>query len=102
MLMSPSGPRTTPGMRGRALSKRSSLFGALFNTFSLTESRLTDCADNGGAPSVPATDIFTDWVFNCTFLSVAPPAAMGATVEPIRPGAVASIEYTPGGTSERE
>src|SRR6266853_4553945 len=92
MLIKPSGPRTTPGTRGSKASTRSCLFGA-FKTVDLF---MTDCSDEyvetgGSALAVTVTDSFRASTLNSTGTSTAVPETNVTVLEPVRPGAMASI-----------
>ena len=92
ILMSPSGPRTTPGIRGNNESARSCWFGA----FKIVDLSMTDWSDESvetacEALAVTVTDSFTVSTRSSIWASTTVPDSTLTIVEPLRPGAVTSI-----------
>jgi len=101
MLIWPSGPRTTPGIIGRALLKRSFTFGA---ARSVCSEIVSDGAGTFASVTfaVTVTVLFTSGGFSSRSVSVVFSASTVMVCSARSPETTASIRYVPGGTASKE
>src|SRR5258706_4788205 len=97
MLMRPSGPRTTPGTRGRRLSILSLSLGAFSTVDWVIVLVWADFSIGGGSLAVTVTELVTVATLRSIGTTEVVPGFTSTGRAAFKPGAVASMSYIPGG-----